>query len=54
MRPHPYPVVDDASIQLIFILNTILVNFRFEYIDCWADHRDDDCTIIPDKNRFPE
>lgn len=33
---------------------TPLVNFEFEYVDCWADHRADDGTIVPDKNRFPE
>ena len=55
MRPHPCHVDDIISSiidQLILIFNAILVNFKFEYVDCWADHHDD--TIIPDKNRFPE
>ncbi len=23
-------------------------------LDCWADHRDSNGNIVPDKNRFPE
>ena len=26
----------------------------FCFKDCWADHRDDNGNLVPDKSRFPE
>ncbi|XP_064390820.1 uncharacterized protein LOC135338698 [Halichondria panicea] len=49
------------SKEIMSIADAMVANgmqaFGYEYInmdDCWADHRDSNGNIVPDKNRFPD
>lgn len=47
----------DAGYEYINLDGTTVLlslSSRDTCIDCWADHRDDSGTFVPDKTRFPE
>lgn len=44
--------VNDLFYNLVYL---VLCRFKYHLSsDCWADYRDDEGNIVPDKSRFPE
>ena len=52
---HPFELCQYNGPLFSYYLQSIHFNMLHYFIlDCWADKRDSDGNIVPDKDRFPE